>query len=172
MPFRTPLPPRISLLAGPRSIRRTPLPSTRTATVTPAAPYGDWRGTRAEDNAVDRSKKGDTTDPQTQGANAGLKEKKEGNGANDQKTSQATTERDQRQTTKKSEKEFPKAPRPIIGLTDERGEVSALAKWDSVGSSWLTCSSVIERLGVERMMVVDERAREELISQLDKTFNL
>lgn len=132
MPFRTLLPPRTILFASRRSIHRTPLSSVspiNTTILAPAAPYSDWRGTRPEDAAVERAKKGDTTDPETEGAWKGMKEKAEGYG-NDKRKSQATTERDQHQVTKKLEKEHPKAPRPIIGMTDERGEVSAKGVWE------------------------------------------
>lgn len=73
---------------------------------------------------MNRVKKGDTTDPQTEATRSGLKEKEEKKGLHDLSKSQSTTERDQQKSTCKTEEEFPKAPKPVIGMTDERGEVS------------------------------------------------
>ncbi|WEW56813.1 hypothetical protein PRK78_002268 [Emydomyces testavorans] len=126
MLFKARFPSSSTLLARRyKLIHPTPLSSLsipKATTATPAARYGDWRGTRSEDHSVNRSKKGDHTDPETEGTRAGQKEKEEGNGVADKTKSQATTERDQNRSTEKTEEEFPKAPRPIIGLTDERGE--------------------------------------------------
>ncbi|KAF3490763.1 uncharacterized protein GIQ15_00280 [Arthroderma uncinatum] len=52
------------------------------------------------------------------------KEKQEWSRTDDKSKSQATTEKDQKGSTRKAEEEFPKAPKPVIGMTDERGEVS------------------------------------------------
>lgn len=92
----------------------------------PTAHLSSWRGTGTEDQSVNRVKKGDITDPQTEATRSGRKEKEEKNDLNDMSKSQSTTERDQHNSTSKTEKEFPKAPKPVIGMTDERGEVSTI----------------------------------------------
>ncbi|EGE00686.1 hypothetical protein TESG_07982 [Trichophyton tonsurans CBS 112818] len=90
----------------------------------PTAHLSSWRGSGAEDQSVNRVKKGDITDPQTEATRSGRKEKEEKEGLHDLSKSQSTTERDQQKSTSKTEEEFPKAPKPVIGMTDERGEVS------------------------------------------------
>ncbi|KAK2855679.1 hypothetical protein FQN49_004950 [Arthroderma sp. PD_2] len=88
------------------------------------AQLSSWKGAGTEDQNTNRVKRGDVTDPQTEATKSGQKEKQEGNRVNDKSKSQATTERDQKDSTRKTEEEFPKAPKPVIGMTDERGEVS------------------------------------------------
>ncbi|KAM5434293.1 hypothetical protein MferCBS31731_006788 [Microsporum ferrugineum] len=90
----------------------------------PSARLNSWRGTGTEDESTNRLKKGDVTDPQTEATKSGRKEKGEKDRADDKAESQAITERDQKGSTRKTEEEFPKAPKPVIGMTDERGEVS------------------------------------------------
>lgn len=74
-----------------------------------------------------RAQKGDKTDPETENIAGGQKEKAKAEaegGETDQPMSQATSERPQSKSKEAAEKEFPKAPRPIIGMNDERGRVS------------------------------------------------
>ncbi|QVM08008.1 hypothetical protein D8B26_002703 [Coccidioides posadasii str. Silveira] len=92
----------------------------RPTTALPLAWYSGWTGSRPEDHSVNRSDRGDQTDPQTKATRAAWKEKKEGHAATDRTKSQATTEVNQKRG-KTPEDEFPEAPRPIIGTTDERG---------------------------------------------------
>lgn len=89
----------------------------------PAARLADWKGTDKRDHGVNRAKNGDATDPISSAVKSGLKEKNKGNGVKDKTKSQATTERDEQNSRENAEKEFPKAPRPIIGVQDERGKV-------------------------------------------------
>lgn len=84
----------------------------------------DWKGSRNTDHAVNRINKGDTTDPTTEQAKSGQEAKKEGNGVKDKSKSQATTQRDPTQSKKRTEEEHPEAPKPVIGMADERGKVS------------------------------------------------
>jgi hypothetical protein len=85
-----------------------------------------WEGSSTADHAVERSKdKRDITDPQTESSASGLKEKKESWGVSDESKQGAVTERDGLKQEREAEKEFPKAPKPIIGMNDERAEVSA-----------------------------------------------
>lgn len=98
-------------------------------TLVPRCQYAEWRGTRTEDHGVTRAQKGDKTDPETANIAGGQKEKarsESGENEADEPMSQATSERPQSKSKETAEKEFPKAPRPIIGMTDERGRVSCV----------------------------------------------
>ncbi|KNG89616.1 hypothetical protein ANOM_002371, partial [Aspergillus nomiae NRRL 13137] len=82
----------------------------------------DWKGTSTEDHAVDRSKKGDNTDPAVEGASSGLKDREEYEGVARSDKPQAATEREGLKHWKKAKEEHPKAPEPIIGMNDERAQ--------------------------------------------------
>ncbi|KAL1960456.1 hypothetical protein VTO42DRAFT_7755 [Malbranchea cinnamomea] len=104
-------------------------------TLVPRCLYVDWRsddknwkGTEKEDHGVNRAKKGDTTDPLTEGIEAGQKEKAETESESAEQgkvKSQATSQKDYSKKTR--EEEFPEAPRPIIGMNEERGRVSCVS---------------------------------------------
>ncbi|PGH00974.1 hypothetical protein GX51_05523 [Blastomyces parvus] len=81
-----------------------------------------WTGSTGKDHSLDQSKRGDTTNPITKGSAGGLKEKEKTTNGTDTSKSNATTERNQQSSVKNAEKEFPEAPRPIIGMSDERGK--------------------------------------------------
>ncbi|OJJ73559.1 hypothetical protein ASPBRDRAFT_28779 [Aspergillus brasiliensis CBS 101740] len=115
----------------------------------------DWKGTGAEDHAVDRTQKSDTTDPTTDAAASVMQDRKEGQG--DDAKPQGATERGGSQHGKKAKQEHPKAPEPIIGMNDERGHVSVntkpmqayrsvvkLAEVSFLGQKWLTGFAFIE----------------------------
>lgn len=98
----------------------------------PRCLHTNWKGAGTEDHGVNRVKKGDTGDPETEGIAAGQREKAEADkdkerGKRDQTKSQATSEKPQPKSKETAEKEFPEAPRPIIGMTDERGKVSRIS---------------------------------------------
>ncbi|CAK45630.1 hypothetical protein AnigIFM63604_011899 [Aspergillus niger] len=93
----------------------------------------DWKGTGAEDHAVDRTQKNDTTDPTTDASASVMQDRKEGEG-NDAKP-QGATEKGGSQHGKKAKQEHPKAPEPIIGMNDERGHVSFLRQERLTGSA-------------------------------------
>ncbi|PGH13969.1 hypothetical protein AJ80_06109 [Polytolypa hystricis UAMH7299] len=84
--------------------------------------YAEWKGTLPDDSAIDRAKRGDTADPLAKSAYEGLKEKRQSNCVRDTSKSQAITERDQMDSGKRAEAESPKAPKPVIGMSDERGK--------------------------------------------------
>lgn len=86
--------------------------------------FQEWKGSSTEDHAVNRAEKNDTTDPEVEGVATGRAEKQRNSGIADSTKSGATTERDLGQKAKKAKKEHPKSPEPIIGMNDERGEVS------------------------------------------------
>lgn len=92
----------------------------------PRCLYTDWRGTQSEDHGLDRIKRGDTTDPQSDAMKSGQEERARAsqNMDKDKAKSQATKERDQSHSKQQTEEEYPEAPRPIIGMNDERGRVS------------------------------------------------
>ncbi|OJD27049.1 hypothetical protein ACJ73_01555 [Blastomyces percursus] len=81
-----------------------------------------WTGSTGKDHSLGQSKRGNTTDPITKGSAGGLKEKEEATKGTGNSKSNATTERNNEGSTKNAEKEFPEAPRPIIGMADERGK--------------------------------------------------
>jgi len=83
-----------------------------------------WSGASTEDHIINKVKKGDTTDPQAEAAVFGQQERKENMGIADRTKSQATTERDLGRNNKRAKEDHPKAPEPIIGMNDEKGQVS------------------------------------------------
>lgn len=89
-------------------------------------PFQDWKGSSTQDHAINRVSRDDITDPETAAAQQGREERAENEGIADATKSGATTERDLLQNKKKAKKEHPHAPEPIIGMNDEKGEVSHL----------------------------------------------
>ncbi|OJD15909.1 hypothetical protein AJ78_03889 [Emergomyces pasteurianus Ep9510] len=84
-----------------------------------------WTGSKGKDHSLEKSKRGDTTDPITKGSSGGLKEKEETRKGEDRSKSNAIAERNHEGSAKKTEEEFPEAPKPIIGMSDERGKVGS-----------------------------------------------
>lgn len=84
-----------------------------------------WTGSTTEDHAINRVKRRDITDPQMESTLAGQEEREEVEGIADASKSHSTTERDLRRSSERAEKEHPHAPKPMIGVNDERGEVSS-----------------------------------------------
>ncbi|RAL13204.1 uncharacterized protein BO97DRAFT_442637 [Aspergillus homomorphus CBS 101889] len=81
-----------------------------------------WVGTNQDDHAVNRQKKRDTTDPETDASSAGLKDREEKHGLPDSSKPQGATERGGLKHERKAKSEHPKAPEPILGMNDERGQ--------------------------------------------------
>lgn len=81
-------------------------------------------GTSDEEHAVNRIAKHDATDPETEASNEGLSEREESEGIANGNKSQATTERGGLASQRKAKVEHPKAPEPVIGMNDERAQVS------------------------------------------------
>jgi len=77
-----------------------------------------------EEHAVHRTQRNDTTDPETEASSEGMAERGENEGIADGNKSQATTERGGLKHQRRAKEEFPKAPEPVIGMNDERAEVS------------------------------------------------
>lgn len=73
-----------------------------------------WEGRGTEGHAVNRSQH----DPVSKGAQQGIKDKQQG-GEDSQAISQKGGS-----ANKKAEQEHPEAPQPVIGMNEERGEVS------------------------------------------------
>lgn len=86
--------------------------------------FQDWKGSSTKDHAINRVSRNDITDPEVEGAASGREEHQKNAGIADATKSGATTERDLGQSSKQAKKEHPKAPEPIIGMSDERGHVS------------------------------------------------
>lgn len=86
--------------------------------------FKKWTGTADEEHAVHRTERNDTTDPETEATSEGMAERAENEGIADGNKSQATTERGGLKHQRRAKEEFPKAPEPVIGMNDERAEVS------------------------------------------------
>lgn len=87
--------------------------------------FQEWKGSSTQDHAVNRASRNDITDPEVAGVASGREEHKQNAGVADATKSTATTERDLGQNSKRAKQEFPKAPEPVIGMSDERGHVSS-----------------------------------------------
>ncbi|KUL88669.1 hypothetical protein ZTR_05170 [Talaromyces verruculosus] len=88
--------------------------------------FQEWKGSSTADHAVNRAAKNDITDPEVEGVATGRAEKQRNSDIADSTMSGATTERDLGRNAKRAKEEHPKSPEPIIGMNDERGEVSLL----------------------------------------------
>ncbi|PYI06835.1 hypothetical protein BO78DRAFT_268956, partial [Aspergillus sclerotiicarbonarius CBS 121057] len=84
--------------------------------------YKDWKGTGSEDHAVNRAKKRDTTDPTTDASASVMKDREESEGIANSSKPQGATERGGTKHGRKAKQEHPKAPEPVIGMNDERGQ--------------------------------------------------
>lgn len=89
--------------------------------------FSDWKGSSKHDNARERAEKGDKNDPAAEASAVGMEERYVNEGVPDSTKSQAATERGGRKFEKKAKEEHPNAPKPIIGMNDERAEVSVFA---------------------------------------------
>lgn len=88
--------------------------------------FEDWKGSSAEDHTRKRSEKGDTEDVHSEAAASGLKERETSQGLADETKSHGMTERSGTKYAKKAKQEYPKAPEPVIGMSDERPKVSSI----------------------------------------------
>lgn len=73
---------------------------------------------------MNRVERGDVTEPETDASEYSMKERKDDYAIADDTKSPATTERDGLKFERKAKKEHPKAPEPIMGMNDDKGEVS------------------------------------------------
>lgn len=89
--------------------------------------FEGWKGSSTHDSAPERAGKGDKDDPAAEASAAGMEERYVNEGIPDATKSQGTTERGGRKHGKKAKEEHPNAPEPIIGMNDERAEVSPFA---------------------------------------------
>lgn len=78
------------------------------------------------EHAVNRAQNNDTTDPGTKASSEGMADRMESEGIADPTKSEATTERGGLKAERKAKEEHPKAPEPVIGMNDERANVSVL----------------------------------------------
>lgn len=85
----------------------------------------EWRGTSTDDHAINRTKKHDITDPQMESTQSGQGERERNEAIADASKSSSTTERDVNKSQERAKKEHPHAPEPVIGVNDEKGEVSS-----------------------------------------------
>jgi hypothetical protein len=84
----------------------------------------EWKGSSADEHTVKRSKRGDTADVESDASIASMNERRVNEGVADDAKSQGTTERGGIKHGKKAKEEHPKAPEPVIGMNDERAQVS------------------------------------------------
>ncbi|KAJ5728834.1 uncharacterized protein N7483_003342 [Penicillium malachiteum] len=82
----------------------------------------EWKGASTEDHNTRRSQKGDTHDPASSAAAAGMKERKANEGIADETKSSGITQRGGVKHGRKAKQEHPAAPEPIIGMNDERAQ--------------------------------------------------
>lgn len=111
--------------------------------------FQEWKGSSTADHVVNRAAKNDITDPEVESAATGRAEKQRNSAIADSTMSGATTERDLRRNAKRAKEEHPKSPEPIIGMNDERGEVSLSLLTCLVLKLLLTCErnrKVIDRI--------------------------
>ncbi|KAH8698546.1 hypothetical protein BGW36DRAFT_294439 [Talaromyces proteolyticus] len=99
-------------------------------------PFQEWKGSSTQHHAVNRARNNDVTDPEVEAAQQGREEHIQNQGIADATKSGATTQRDLRHSTKRAKEEHPHAPQPIIGMTDEKGEVSGFL---SIGGKYEVC---------------------------------
>ncbi|PWY77540.1 hypothetical protein BO70DRAFT_363488 [Aspergillus heteromorphus CBS 117.55] len=82
----------------------------------------EWQGRGSEEHPVNRTKKRDVTDPVTDASASAMKDREESEGVADAARPQGTTGRGGQEHGKKAKEEHPKAPEPVIGMNDERGQ--------------------------------------------------
>ncbi len=103
-----------------RTLTRTSLrmaPHTRAASTTK-----DWQGRQPSEHATNRK---DGLDIQSSASNSGQQDRSKGvSGESDSGHSQATTEQDKGNQNEQAQKDHPEAPGPVLGMNDERGQVS------------------------------------------------
>ena len=104
---------------------RSPLfrPSPRSVTVPASTRYfaqgrdPEWSGRQASEHVTNR---GDELDVQSGASQSGKRER----ASSDEKQSQGATEKDKGNQNEQAKKDHPEAPGPVIGMNDERGQVS------------------------------------------------
>ncbi len=75
-----------------------------------------WAGERPkEGHVVNRT---DANDVQSEASQSGMKQKEEG-----KEGSQGISQKDERDSNKKAAEDHPEAPKPVIGMNDERAQV-------------------------------------------------
>ncbi|MCJ1374443.1 hypothetical protein MMC20_005675 [Loxospora ochrophaea] len=89
--------------------------------------HSEWEGRQPEEHVTNRE---DELDIQSGASKSGKRDR-----AVDSGHSQATTEKDHGSQNERAAKDHPEAPKPVIGMNDERGQTSAtLGKKDIVTS--------------------------------------
>ena len=82
-----------------------------------ASSTSDWSGRQGHEHVTNRK---DELDVQSGASQSGKRER----AADDNKASQGTSEKDSGNQNEQAKKDHPEAPGPVIGMNDERGEVS------------------------------------------------
>lgn len=91
-----------------------------------------WKGASTDDHTTQRSKRGDEYDIHSSASASGMEERRQSEGVADKTKSQGMTQRGGTESGKKAKADHPAAPEPVIGMNDERAQVST----DRDSSSW------------------------------------
>lgn len=94
----------------------------------------DWAGRQKEEHVANR---GDELDVQSGASQSGERER----ASNDENQSQAATEKDKGNQNEQAKKDHPEAPGPVIGMNDERGQVSSFAAEGKIHMKYTDCDS-------------------------------
>ena len=103
-------------------LRTSPRIFPTTITTRSASGTSDWTGRKTDEHVANR---GDELDVQSGASQSGKRERASG----DEKQSQGATEKDKGNQNEQAKKDHPEAPGPVIGMNDERGQVSILVVW-------------------------------------------
>ncbi|KAL5339879.1 hypothetical protein BJX70DRAFT_362721 [Aspergillus crustosus] len=88
----------------------------------------DWEGAKGNKHATHRQEKEkDLTDPQTIASERTKDDRAQNFGKGGTGISDAATERGGRKNERKVKKDHPKAPEPVLGMNDERAQVSSVS---------------------------------------------
>ena len=79
--------------------------------------FRKWEGRKADEHVVNRE---DELDVHSEASQSGMREREK----DDPDHSQGTSEKDKGKHNERAEKDHPEAPKPVIGMNDEKGGVS------------------------------------------------
>ena len=99
------------------TLRNSPRSLPSTVQHRSASGTSDWSGRQPQEHVSNRK---DELDVQSGASQSGKRERVGGN----ENESQGTTEKDSGNQNEQAKKDHPEAPGPVIGMNDERGQVS------------------------------------------------
>ena len=111
----------MSLISSSSRLRAVSFTQAVRASVNPVRHYAgatsDWQGRQASEHTTNRD---DEANIEVSASKSGAADRAAGSEAN----SSATSGQDQGKHNKKASDDHPEAPKPVIGMNDERGQVS------------------------------------------------